>query len=129
MNNFGIPLQIHGDQEKCFESKLYQEMCSRLGIDKTKTTSMRHQTNVTVGRFNRTLVSMLTMYCNNNKDNWDVYLPQVMKAYRASFHASTKISPKKMVLGRETFLSLQAIFLGSHRIGCGFVCTESFMIN
>ena len=112
MNNFvcrfGVPLQLHSDQGKCFVSKLFQEMCSRLGIDKTRTTSMRPQVSGTVERFNRTLVSMLTMYCNDNQDNWDVYVSQIKMAYRSSSHASTKISPDKMVLDRDIALPLQA---------------------
>ena len=69
---------------------------------------MRLQANGTVERFNRTLVSMLTMYCIDNQVNWDVYFSQVMMAYRSSSHASTKISPNKMVLGRKIVLPLQA---------------------
>ena len=103
---FGVHLQLHSDQGKCFESKLFQEICSLLDNDKTWTTSMRPQANGTVERFNRSLVSMLTMYCNDNQDNWDVCLPQVMMAYRSSSHASTKISPSKVVLGREIVLPL-----------------------
>ncbi|MCG7877680.1 MAG: RNase H-like domain-containing protein, partial [Candidatus Thiodiazotropha endolucinida] len=106
---FGVPLQLHSDQGKCFESKLFHEMCSILDIDKTRTTSMRPQSNGTVERFNRTLISMLTMYCNENQDNWDTYLPQVMMAYRSSTHASTHVSPNRMVFGREITLPLQAI--------------------
>ena len=70
---------------------------------------MRPQANGTVERFNRTLVSMLTMYCSDKQDDWDVHLPQVMMAYRSSHHASTQIYPNKMVLGREIILPLQAI--------------------
>ena len=70
---------------------------------------MRPQANGTVERFNRTLVSMHSMYCSDKQDDWDVYLPQVMMAYRSSHHASTQISPNKMVLGREIILPLQAI--------------------
>lgn len=106
---FGVPLQLHSDQGKCFESKLFQEMCALLDIDKTRTTSMRPQANGTVERFNRTLASMLTMYCNDSQDNWDSYLPQVLMAYRSSSHASTKFSPNKMVFGRDIVLPLQAM--------------------
>ena len=91
---FGVPLQLHSDQGKCFESKLFHEMCSFLDIDKTRTTSTRPQSNGTVERFNRTLVSMLTTYCNENQDNWDVYLPQVILAYRSSAHASTQVGTR-----------------------------------
>lgn len=106
---FGAPLQLHSDQGKCFESKLFNEVCSLLDIEKTRTTSMRPQANGTVERFNRTLASMLTMYCEDNQTEWDVYIPQVMMAYRSSIHASTKITPNRMVFGREITLPLQAV--------------------
>lgn len=38
ISRFGIPRQIHSDQDSQFESKLFQEMCQLLSIDKTKTT-------------------------------------------------------------------------------------------
>jgi hypothetical protein len=38
---------------------------------------MRPQANGCVERFNRTLVSMMKMYCQDNQNNWDEYLPQL----------------------------------------------------
>jgi hypothetical protein len=38
----------------------------------------------------------------------DEYLPQLLMAYRSSKHASTKVTPNKMMLGREITLPVQA---------------------
>ena len=108
VSRFGTPLQLYTDQGRNFESNLFQEVCVLLDIDKTRTTSLRPQANGMVERFNRTLISMLSMYCNDNQKEWDKYIPQVMMAYRSSPHASTKISPNKMVFGREIVLPIQA---------------------
>lgn len=75
---FGTSLQLHSDQGSNFESKAFKQMCSFLKIDKTRTTSMRPQCNGNVERFNRTLTTMLTMYCEKNQKHWDEILPQVM---------------------------------------------------
>ncbi|CAC5415372.1 unnamed protein product [Mytilus coruscus] len=84
-------------------------MCKLLGIHKTRTTSFRPQSNGGVERFNRTLASMLSMYCKQNQDQWDQYLQQVMMAYRSSVHASTSRTPNSMLFGREVTLPLQAV--------------------
>eukprot|EP00105_Crassostrea_gigas_P027986 XP_011449494.1 PREDICTED: uncharacterized protein LOC105343721 [Crassostrea gigas] len=70
---------------------------------------MRPQANGSVERFNRTLATMLTMYCEQNQRTWDKYLPQVMMAYRASTHSSINQTPNLMMLGRNVTLPLEAV--------------------
>ena len=84
-------------------------MCDLLQIHPTKSTAQHPQANGVVERFNRTLGSMLSMYCNKNQRNWDEFLQQVMMAYRSSIHASTGQTPNKMTLGRDVVLPLQAL--------------------
>ena len=62
-----------------------------------------------VERFNRTLASMLTMYCEKDQKSWDEHLPYVIFAYRSSIHTSTGFSPNMMMLGRETELPIQVV--------------------
>ncbi|CAC5369855.1 unnamed protein product [Mytilus coruscus] len=106
---FGSPLQLHSDQGRSFEAKLFQDLCDLLKIDKTKSTSQHPQSNGSVERFNRTLLSMLTFYCQNDQRNWDEILPQVMMAYRSSVHASTGQTPNMMMFGRNIFLPMEAV--------------------
>ena len=42
---FGVPLQLHTDLRSNFESKVFQEVCSLLGIYKTRTTVRRPQSD------------------------------------------------------------------------------------
>ena len=63
---FGIPNQIHSDQGKKFESKLFKELCQLLQIDKTRTTPYHPQSDGMVERFNRTLVTMLSNFVNDH---------------------------------------------------------------
>ena len=63
-------------------------------------------TNGLVERQNRTLVSMLRVYCSRYMDDWDRHLPQVMGAYNSTEHFTTGISPHMMLTGHEKALPL-----------------------
>ena len=92
---------IH-DQGRNFESELIKQLCDLLQIEKTRTTPYHPQSDGLVERFNHTLIQMLSMYVNENTDNWDDCLPFAMMAYRASVHESTNMTPNKLMMGRET---------------------------
>ena len=98
---FGFPAQIHSDQGKEFESQLFKEICSLLGVEKTRTCAYRPQSDGLIERFNRTLISMLSMFVDQNQQDWDDHLPYVMAAYRATQHKSTGVTPNLLMLNRE----------------------------
>mgnify|MGYP003690680141 CR=1 FL=1 len=80
----GVPAVIHSDQGRQFESKLFTEMCSLLGIRKTRITPYRPQSNGMVERFNSTLTTMMGSFVNDNNSDWDeqLHVQYVMMAYR-----------------------------------------------
>ena len=106
---FGLPKQIHTDQGPNFESHLFAQMCEILGIEKTRTTPYRPQSDGQVERYNRTLQQMLKAYVNDNRDDWDDHLPFVMAAYRATQHESTGCTPNKLFLHSENTLPVDLI--------------------
>ena len=98
---WGAPRQIHTDQGAQFESQLFQEVCALLGIEKTRTSAFRPQSDGQVERMNRTLKDMLYHYLSDKQDDWDLHLPFVLMAYRATPHGSTQLTPNLLMLGRE----------------------------
>lgn len=109
ITRFGTPLLVLTDGGTNFDSQLFREVCKFLQIEKVKTSVMRPQANGVTERFNHTLATMLTMYCIKDQKDWDLYLPQVMMAYRSSVHASTKYSPNRMVYGKQILLPMAAV--------------------
>jgi hypothetical protein len=106
----GTPAVIHSDQGRQFESKLFSEMCSLLGIRKTHTTPYHPQSDGMVERFNRTLTTMLSNFVNENHTDWDEHLPYVMMAYRSTIHETTGFSPNSLMLGREVCTPLDIMY-------------------
>ena len=98
---FGVPLQLHTDLGLNFESKVFQEVCKLLGIDKTRTTVRRPQSDGMVERAKRSIQNMISSYISDAQDDWDEHIPLLMLAYRPSIHETTGISPAMMMLGRE----------------------------
>ncbi|KAK3105050.1 hypothetical protein FSP39_016182 [Pinctada imbricata] len=98
---FGMPMTIHTDQGTDFQSKLLSEIYKMMGIERTRTSPYHPQCDGQVERFNRTLLDMLSKFCNERQNDWDLYLPQLMLSYRTSINSSTKFSPAFIMFGRE----------------------------
>ena len=108
-SRFCCPQQIHTDQGREFQSNLFSTLCKMFGIEKTRTTPYRPQSDGLVERLNRTQKQMLTNYANSEPCDWDDHLPYVLMAYRATEHKSTGCSPNLMMLGREANLPIDVI--------------------
>lgn len=55
---------------------------------------------------NKSIATMLSTYVNKHHDNWDLFLPFVLFAYRSSVHGSSKYSPFELVYGRKARLGI-----------------------
>ena len=110
ISHWGCPLIIHTDQGKTFESKLFQELCRLLGIEKTRSSSFRPQSNGFIEKHNHTIIKMLTPYVAENQKDWDEHVDLVMMAYRSSVQSSTGFTPSKLHIGREVRLPVDMIF-------------------
>ena len=51
----GVTNEIHSDQGRQFESKIFEHLCKLLGMYKTRTTAYHPQSDGLTEKFNRTL--------------------------------------------------------------------------
>ena len=99
-SRYGVPNFLHSDQGTQFESKLFAEVCTLLGITKTRTTPFRPQSDGQSERNIKTLSRMIAMATKDQHD-WDEHLPFLSMAYRATPQDSTGLTPNFLMYGRE----------------------------
>ncbi len=108
--HLGVPLALHSDQGREFESNVWQEMCNCLAICKTRTNPYRPQSDGQVERFNRTLVAMMKPLVNEAMDDWDEQVEFIAHAYNSTVHASTNCSPNLLVFGEDIIMPADLVF-------------------
>ncbi len=101
ISRHGVPSELLSDRGAAFLSNLMREICQLMGIWKVNTTSYHPQTDGLVERLNRTLTDMLAKKVEHSRKDWDVHLPYVLFAYRASMQESTGESPFFLLYGRD----------------------------
>ena len=104
ISRYGCPLDLHSDQGRNYDSRVFKELCRLLEIRKTRTTPRRPQCNGQTERFNRTIIKMIKAYIKDDQREWDTHLSCLAGAYRAACHDTTGFSPNFLMFGREVRL-------------------------
>lgn len=110
ISRFGVPLELHSDQGRNFESELFRNLCERLGIRKTRTTALHPQSDGMVERMNRTIGKYLSKVVSSHQRDWDQHLPFFLMAYRSAINESTGQTPARILFGRELRLPCDLVF-------------------
>ncbi|KAG1135008.1 hypothetical protein G6F37_007337 [Rhizopus arrhizus] len=97
----GCPTIIVSDNGKPFLSDLIRKVCQNYSIIHKTTTPYNPQSNGLIERFNRTLGQILQRRSEDEKKDWDLYLPAALFAYRSIKQATTKQSPFFLTYGYE----------------------------
>jgi len=99
----GLPEQIHMDQGAQFQSQLMEDLCQIWGVNQKWTTPYHLQGNGVVERNNKMLGDALrSLLLGRGQEEWDVVLPQIMRAYRRTPHSTTQETPNFLIIGQET---------------------------
>ncbi|GFX54381.1 retrovirus-related Pol polyprotein from transposon 412 [Trichonephila clavipes] len=107
---FGVPIQLHSDQERNFDSAFCKRLCEILAIYKTRATALHSQSDGIAERFFRTILNSLSLLVSSNEQDWDKKLPFFFLAYRSSVHETIGSSPSQMLFARDLRLPADLLF-------------------
>ena len=110
ITRFGFPKYIHSDNGVQFTSKLYKDVCHKLGMEPTYSTPYHPQVNAKVERLNKTLEDGLAKYCDENQTQWSELLQGFMMAYGSAVHESTGQTPFRVIFGQEMRMPIDFLY-------------------
>ena len=102
----GCPMIFQSHNGTAFVGELTKELIRHSQVAQAHSTTYHPQTYGLVERQNRTLVSMLRVYCSRYMTDWDRYLPQVIGAYNSTQHSTTGVSTHMMLTGHKKSLPM-----------------------
>ncbi|GFY15080.1 retrovirus-related Pol polyprotein from transposon 412 [Trichonephila clavipes] len=71
ISRLGVPLQLHSDQGRNFDSAVYKSQCEILCIDKTRTAALHSQFDSMIERLIQTFLNSLSLLVSSNQHAWD----------------------------------------------------------
>ncbi|BHF75883.1 hypothetical protein SprV_0501898000 [Sparganum proliferum] len=97
VSNFGVPAAVTTDRGSHFESMLFRELTSLLGINRIRTTAYHPQANGLVERFHRQLKTSLM--AQPDPSQWSDHLPLVLLSLRSTLKADIGCTAADLVYG------------------------------
>lgn len=97
----GVPDVIHSDRGGSFENAVIRQLCIMLGMQKVRTSPYHPESDGLVERLNRTLLQMLSKFVSDKPGDWDLWLSQILFAYRVAVQSSTSFTPFELLYGRK----------------------------
>jgi transposase InsO family protein len=96
---FGLPRAMISDRGPQFASKVFQELCDRLGVQSRLSTAYHPQTDGQTERMNREIEAYLRIYCGSHPDTWAEHLPDLEFSHNQRANANNGKTPFEIIMG------------------------------
>jgi transposase InsO family protein len=107
----GIPNYLLSDEGSEFLNQLVAEVCELYGVTKVYSAAYHSRGHEMVERLNRTIEDRLKHTTNQACNDWDVWLPEALLAIRSTPASGTKMSPFRLLYGRDPILPIDNALL------------------
>ncbi|KAJ8352048.1 hypothetical protein SKAU_G00235240 [Synaphobranchus kaupii] len=105
-----LPQSVNSDRGTHFTSTIMEQVWKTLGVKRQLHVAYRPQSSGQVERANQTVINMLKKYLSVNQRDWDIKLPLILMAIRATPSRATQVSPFEMMTGRQMVLLLHLLY-------------------
>ena len=102
----GTPTREQSDSGPNLTTEVSNEFLKAYQITKVTSTAGHPRTHGLVERQNRTLLTLLRVFCSRRMRDWNQHLAEVLGAYNSTHHATTGISPYMLTRGIEKTIPL-----------------------
>lgn len=96
--NYIPPELLVFDNDGCFTSKFFHDVCRIMYIKNNFKKTFHLQTNRKVEKYNRTILAALWTYLSDNPLDWYLYTDALTYAYNSQTHTPTSVAPIELVL-------------------------------
>ena len=106
----GTPTRVLSDNAPNLTAEVSNEFMRASQVTKVTSTAGHPRTQGLVERQNRTLLTLLRVFCSRRMRDWDQHLDEVMGAYNSTRHATIGFSPYMLTRGTEKAIPLTYLY-------------------
>ena len=104
---YGAPKRLMSDNGTTFTAEVFKSLCSEYGIRQVFSTAYHPQSQGSVERANRSIITYLRNYVTSRQSDWDTYISSMTFALNSAENNPLGYPSYKMLHGREPSLPLQ----------------------
>ena len=107
LSRFVAPRTIISDKGSHFANNLFAKLMSRYGVKHVMSLAYHPQSNGQAEISNREIKNILEKTVNASRKDWSIKLEDALWAYRIAYKSPIRMSPYKIIYGKQCHLPLE----------------------